>query len=202
VIAAAASSGGSALWYLARGSGAVTLVLLTVSVALGVVNVRRWQARGWPRFVTDRLHRNVSLLVLVFLGLHILTVVADGFVPISLRDAFVPFGGAYRPLWVGLGAVACDLLLALVVTSVLRSRIGWRGWRAVHWAAYACWPVALIHGLGLGSDTGQPWMMGLTAVCAAAVWLAVWVRVAGRSDPAAQRPEASSSASARLEVGA
>ena len=177
----AAATSGSAYWYLTRGSGAVSLVLLTASVALGVVNVQRWRARGWPRFVTDRLHRNVSLLVLVFLALHILTAIVDGFVPISVRDVFVPFGGAYRPLWLGLGVVAFDLLLALTITSVLRSRIGWRGWRAVHWTAYACWPVALIHGLGTGSDAARPWMLGLVVACAATVWLALWIRVAGAS---------------------
>ena len=183
----AAATSGSAYWYLTRGSGAVSLVLLTASVALGVVNVQRWRARGWPRFVTDRLHRNVSLLVLVFLALHILTAIVDGFVPISVRDVFVPFGGAYRPLWLGLGAVAFDLLLALTITSVLRSRIGWRGWRAVHWTAYACWPVALIHGLGTGSDASRPWMLGLVAACAATVWLSVWIRVAGASARAPRR---------------
>jgi sulfoxide reductase heme-binding subunit YedZ len=181
VISAAASASGSALWYLTRGSGAVSLVLLTVSVALGIANVRRWRAERWPRFVLDRLHRNVSLLVLVFLAIHILTSVVDGFAPISLLDVVLPFGGTYRPLWLGLGALAFDLLLALTVTSLLRARIGFRGWRAVHWLAYACWPLALVHGVGTGSDSKSGWMLALVGVCVATVWLALWVRIAGSS---------------------
>ncbi len=178
---AAATANGSAMWYLSRGTGVVSLLLLTTSVALGIVDVRRWRAEGWPRFVVDQLHRNASLLVVVFLGLHILTSVLDRFAPISLRDAVIPFAGTYRPLWLGFGALAFDLLLALVITSLLRSRIGFRGWRAVHWLAYACWPVALVHGLGTGSDAKRGWMLAMVGLCVATVWFAVWLRVAASS---------------------
>ena len=178
---AAASANGSAMWYLSRGTGAVSLVLLTISVALGIVDVRRWRAEGWPRFVVDRLHRNASLLVVVFLGLHILTSVADRFAPISLKDAVIPLAGTYRPLWLGLGALAFDLLLALTITSLLRARIGFRSWRAVHWLAYVCWPVALLHGLGTGSDAKRGWMLLLVGLCVVAVWFAAWVRLAASS---------------------
>lgn len=168
---------GSAWWFATRGSGAVSLVLLTLSVALGIVNVQRWKSPRWPRFVTDALHRNISLLVLVFVAVHVVSAIADSFAPVSLLDTVVPFGGTYRPLWLGLGAIAFDLLLALTVTSLLRRHIGQRAWRTVHWFAYACWPVALAHGLGTGSDPKRGWMLALAIACTVVVWLAMWVRV-------------------------
>lgn len=167
-----------ALWYFTRATGAVSLLLLSVTVVLGVVNVGRVSGRLMPRFVVDGVHRTVSLLVVTFVGLHVITAVLDSFAPIRIVDAFIPFGGAYRPLWVGLGAVAFDLLLALVVTSLLRARLGARTWRSVHWFAYACWPFALIHGLGTGSDVRPGWLMWLSIACAGGVALALLARAA------------------------
>ncbi len=119
-----ATTGPSAYWYLTRSTGAVALILLTLSFALGVVDVRRWSSETWPRFVVDSLHRNVSLLALAFLCLHILTAVLDSFAPISLVNAVIPFTGSYRPFWLGLGALSFDLILAVIITSLLRRRIG------------------------------------------------------------------------------
>jgi hypothetical protein len=154
----------------------VALVLLSVSVVLGVIDVQRWSSPGWPRFVLDSLHRSVSLLVVVFLGLHILTAALDSFAPISPVDAVVPFIGSYRPFWLGLGAVAFDLLLAVAITSMIRRRLGHRAWRVTHWLAYACWPIALLHALGTGSDVKSSWSLALTAVCIVVVAGAVSVR--------------------------
>src|SRR4051794_14875550 len=117
------------LWYFTRASGAASLVLLTLTLVLGVVDVGRWASPRFPRFITDRLHRTVSLLVVVFVAAHVLPAVLDSFAPVRLLDAVVPFGSAYRPLWLGLGAVALALLLALAVTSLLRDRLGMRTWR-------------------------------------------------------------------------
>lgn len=172
-----AASGPSALWYLTRGSGVVSLVLLTASVAIGVANTRRWSPRGWPRFVVDGLHRNLSLLVVVFILVHVLTSVIDGFAPIGLASVVLPFTSAYRPLWLGLGALAFDLILALTVTSLLRARLGFRAWRMVHWLAYASWPLALVHGLGAGSDTHGTWMLAICGVCLVTVWVAICARL-------------------------
>jgi sulfoxide reductase heme-binding subunit YedZ len=174
----AAAGHGRLLWYLTRGSGLVALVLLTASVVLGVLEVKRWKTERWPRFITAGLHKNLSLLAVVFLGIHIATTVVDGFAPIGWLDAVLPFRSGYRPVWLGLGAVAVDLLIALVVTSLLRGRIGYRAWRAVHWAAYACWPIALLHGLGTGSDTKLGLVLALNLACLAAVVFAVWWRLA------------------------
>jgi hypothetical protein len=170
--------GPSAYWYLARGTGAVSLILLTASVVLGILGPLRFAAPRWPRFAIDALHRDVSLLVLVVLVVHIVTSVLDSFAPIKLTDAVIPFVSTYRPLWMGLGALAFDLLVALVITSLLRRRIGYGAWRAIHWFAYASWPVAVLHGLGTGSDTKIWWMLILTVACVAAVAAACWVRFA------------------------
>jgi predicted ferric reductase len=173
-----AAAGPSAYWYLTRSTGAVALVLLTVAVALGVLDVRRWSSPRAPRFVVDSLHRNSALLAMVFLATHILTSVLDGFAKVSLTDALIPFAGSYRPFWLGLGALSFDLLIAVTVTSLLRQRIGYRGWRMTHWLAYASWPVALLHAFGTGSDIKQGWMLWLSIACVAVVLAAVLARVA------------------------
>jgi methionine sulfoxide reductase heme-binding subunit len=176
----AAANGRSALWYFARGTGVVSLLLLTAAVALGVLNAIRWRSERWPAFVITGLHRNVTLVALAFVGVHVLTNVADGYAPIRLVDAVVPFVSAYRPIWLGLGAVAFDLLVALIVTSLLRLRIGYHRWKKTHWLAYAAWPVALVHGLGAGTDVRSGWMLVLTFACIAVVLFAVlWRIVAG-----------------------
>ena len=174
-VVVAASNNGKELWYLTRGSGIVALLLLTASVLLGVANTTRWKTDRWPRFIVYGLHRNVTLLALTFTVVHVVTTIVDSFAPIGLVDAFVPFLSPYRPFWLGLGTVAFDLLLALIVTSFLRRRIGTRAWRAVHWLAYASWPVALLHTFGTGSDVRAGWMLFLgvgsgLSVLAAVMW--------------------------------
>jgi methionine sulfoxide reductase heme-binding subunit len=171
-------------WYLSRGTGAASLVLLTLALVLGVVNVRRWAPRGLQRFVVDDLHRTLGLLVVVLIAVHVATNVLSSFVSISLIDAVVPFVGSYHPFWLGLGALALDLLAALIITSLLRARIGLRAWRAVHWAAYACWPIAVVHGIGMGTDASG-WLLWLTVGCVALVGVAVTARVASPKEAVA-----------------
>jgi sulfoxide reductase heme-binding subunit YedZ len=173
-----AAAGPSPLWYLSRGTGAITLVLLSAAVMLGITGTLRWRLGArTPRFVVDGLHRNVSLLVVVLLAAHIATSLLDPFAHLRLLDAVVPLASRYRPLWLGFGALAFDLLIALVVTSMLRARLGLRAWRAVHWAAYLCWPVAVLHGLGTGTDARSVWLQVLTAACVAGVVAALAARV-------------------------
>lgn len=172
VVAAAPSP----YWFVTRGTGAVALVLLTISVALGVANVRRMELAGM-RFVLDALHRNVALLTVAFVLLHIITTLLDGFAPIVLIDVVVPFRSAYRPLWLGLGAVAFDLMAAVVLTSLVRHRFGHRAWRATHWLVYAGWPLALVHSYGTGTDPKAHWMLLLSGACVALVLVAVVARV-------------------------
>lgn len=172
VLASAAS------WQLTRAAGAVSLVLLTGTLLLGILNWSRFTAPSWPRALTTGVHRGISLLAVTFVAIHVATSVIDGYAPIALVDAVVPFVSAYRPLWLGLGALAFDLLLALVITSLLRRRLPPRAWRSVHWLSYACWPVALVHGLGTGTDARSAWLEAVAVACFAAVAGALAVRIA------------------------
>jgi predicted ferric reductase len=171
-----AAVGPTAYWYLTRSTGAVALILLTFTVALGVIDAERWSSPAWPRFVTDAVHRNLSLLALIFLVIHVLTAVLDSFAPIALTDGVIPFDGRYRPLWLGLGAVSFDLILAVLLTTLLRQRIGYASWRAVHWLSYLSWPIALVHSYGTGSDVKSGWMLWLGIACLAIVVTAILVR--------------------------
>ena len=186
LLASAQSS--KALWYLTRSTGLVALLLLTATVVVGVMASVGWTAERWPRFLSQNVHRNLSLFCVGFIGLHVVTTVSDGYVPIGFADAFIPFRTAYRPLWVGLGALTFDLLLAVLVTSALRHRIGFASWRFVHWLAYLCWPIAMLHGLGSGSDSSRSVVIFVDVLCAAAVFAVVaWRLVTGRSfGPAAR----------------
>jgi methionine sulfoxide reductase heme-binding subunit len=159
----------SPLWYTTRATGVMALILLTATVLLGVATAAGLTAPGISRVVTGALHRNLSLLVLVFVAAHVLTTVLDSYTSIGLTAAFVPFSSSYRGFWLGLGAIAFDLLLAVTVTSLLRDRMSYRIWRVVHWISYACWPIALWHGLGTGTETRVSWLLALDALCAASV---------------------------------
>ncbi|MFJ9538844.1 ferric reductase-like transmembrane domain-containing protein [Streptomyces sp. NPDC101225] len=176
------------LWYAGRATGAVCLVLFTAVVLLGIAVRLRTRLPGLPRFGTVALHRSLSLSATAFLALHVALAVVDGYVDIGPADVLVPFVSDYRPLWLGLGTVALDLMLAVLVTSLLRARLGPRAWRAVHRLAYVSWPVALVHGIGIGTDTGTGWMTWLTVCCLAAVATAVGIRLAHSARAARRTP--------------
>jgi hypothetical protein len=185
-----AAGNGTAFWYLTRGSGTVALLLLTAGLVLGILGTVRWRSDRWPRFAVVAIHRNLTLFAVVFVAIHVLSTIVDGYAPIGLKDVIIPFFSRYRPLWLGFGALAFDLLVALIVTSFLRVRIGYRSWRAVHWLAYASWPFALVHGLGSGSDARFGWFALVTLACAGAVAAAVIVRIARSSAQLAPRAAA------------
>jgi sulfoxide reductase heme-binding subunit YedZ len=171
------------LWYTTRGAGAVSLVLLSAVVILGLLARLRFESRGWPRFLSAAVHGDLALMTLVFLVLHIVTAVVDPFTHLGLA-ALVPFGSYYRTLWLGLGAIAFELLIAIVATSLVRRHIGARVWRAIHWLAYASWPVAVLHGIGTGTDNTALWMVVIDIVCLAAVGSALlWRLIAAPADP-------------------
>jgi DMSO/TMAO reductase YedYZ heme-binding membrane subunit len=183
-VIATVGHGSATLWYLTRSTGLVALIVLSATVVIGIVASVGWTADRWPRFVSQAVHRNLSLFCLALITVHVISTVGDGYVPIDLADAFVPFRSPYRPLWVGLGALAFDLLLAVAITSALRRRIGFRAWRGVHWLAYLCWPIAVFHGLGAGSDTRLSAALMINIVCGAAVTGALgWRLVTGRALP-------------------
>jgi len=174
------------LWYTTRGAGAVSLVLLSAVVVLGVLSTLRFESASWPRFLTTGLHRNIALTALVFLALHIVTAVIDPFTHLGWLPAVVPFSSYYRTVWLGLGTIAVELIVAVSVTSLVRGFIGHAAWRTIHWLSYASWPVAVLHSFGTGTDAWSVWMLVLDFVCILAVLAAVGARLSARPpDPLA-----------------
>jgi len=155
-----------ALWALGRGNGVVALAFMTLSVVLGV-GVRSGRPLfTLPRFGIADVHRFVALAATLLVALHMGLLFLDPYAKLRLIDFVVPFLGAYRPLWQGLGTVAFDVLLVVIITSLLRRRLGLRIFRAVHWTTYLLWPIAMAHSLGNGTDTGRAWFLGFAGVCA------------------------------------
>lgn len=159
----------NAYWYFGRATGVSALVLFTLVVCLGILVRSGSGLPGLPRFAVAGVHRLTSLTALGFLSLHVASLFVDPYAQLRLVDLVVPFRGAYRPLWQGLGTVAADLVVVLVASSLLRHRLGLRTWRAVHWAAYLCWPAALGHALGNGTDRATSWMFVVVITCVSAV---------------------------------
>ncbi len=153
------------MWYATRASGYTSLLLLSATVVIGLVTSMRTSTREWPKFVVQSVHRDLSLLVVFFLLVHIVTSVLDPFAKLTVVDAVVPFVASYRPLWLGLGVVSIELLIAITATSLLRHRLSWKAWRIVHLLAYISWPIAVVHGIGTGTDTKSVWALLLVTVC-------------------------------------
>lgn len=174
----------TALWYASRATGVISLILLSAVMIIGILVNRQGRLPGLPRFAVLGLHRNLSLLAVAFVAVHVLTAVADSYVSISLAAAVVPFISSYEPLWLGLGAVGFDLMAAVIVTSLLRRHLGRRVWRAVHWLAYASWPVAVVHSVYSSSDMQSGWLLYLGLACIAAVLGVLgWRLIRARSGP-------------------
>src|SRR5262249_29634917 len=175
------SAGSQSLWFLSRGSGLVLLALFSVVVVLGVAT-RTGSAPGrWPRFAVAELHRTLSLFAVALLVLHVVTAILDPFVTIGWAATLLPFASPYRPVAIGLGTFAVDLAGAVLVTSLVRERLGRRAWRAVHWLAYLAWPTAFLHSLTAGNDLGVWWVALVEVGSAVAVATAVLARVFGRA---------------------
>lgn len=170
-------------WFATRGAGVVSLLLFTAVMCIGILTTMRWQSARWPRFLTAELHRSLALVSVVFLAFHIVTAIVDPFTDLGLAAALIPFASSYRPLWVGLGVLSIDIGLAVLVTSLLKARVGQRSWRAVHWLAYASWPLAVLHSIGSGSDATAPWMLAVDVLCVGAVLIAIAWRVLGARGP-------------------
>jgi Ferric reductase like transmembrane component len=174
----------SPFWYASRSAGVLSLVLLTAVMVLGLATTARLEVGSRWRFVVHGLHRNLSLLTVLFLALHIVAAILDPYAGLGWRDALIPFTSSYRPFYLGLGVLAVEILAALVLTGLLRRWIGQPIFRLVHWAAYACWPIALVHGLGTGSDVRQGWfyMLSVACVSAAVAGFLSWRLLRGRPE--------------------
>jgi sulfoxide reductase heme-binding subunit YedZ len=168
------------LWFATRGAGIVSMILFSAVACLGLLAVARTQSTRWPRFLTVELHRNLALLSIAFLAIHIVTAVLDPFTSLGIAAAIVPLASSYRPVAVALGVVSVDITLAVIVTSLLREHLGQRLWRTVHWASYASWPLAVAHTITAGSDSFSLWMLAVTAGCVLAVGACLaWRMTAG-----------------------
>ena len=168
------------LWFLSRGSGIVLLVLLTAVLALGAAARLGWAPWRWPRFTVAELHRSLALFGVALLGMHVATALADPYVSIGWTATAIPFLSPYRTAAIGLGTLAADLGAAVLLTSVLRHRLGFRAWRAVHWLAYLAWPAAFGHALSAGGDLRTPWVAAVTWGSAAVAAVTVAARLAAR----------------------
>ncbi|MCW2600428.1 MAG: hypothetical protein JWM02_2257 [Frankiales bacterium] len=179
ISAAAPTLSAAPLWYLSRSTGITSFVLLTVAMAFGIAATQRSLASpSWPRFATQNLHRNVSLLALAFLTLHIVSTLLDSFVPMSGWSAVVPFASDYRRPWVALGTTAFDLVLVVIITSLLRLRMNATHWRRLHYTVYAAWPLAWLHFVKTGTDAAHNGFgLWIGIACAGVVGAAVAVRV-------------------------
>lgn len=155
-----------ALWALGRGNGIVALAFMTLSVALGVASRSGRPLLALPRFGIAGVHRFVALAATLLVMLHMGLLFLDPYAKLRIIDFVVPFLGAYRPLWQGLGTVAFDLLIIVIITSLLRDRLPLKVFRTVHWATYLLWPIALAHALGNGTDTGHVWFQAFAGCCA------------------------------------
>ena len=184
-----AITGSTALWYASRATGVVSLLLLTLVVVLGILVNRQGRLPGLPSFAVTGLHRSLSLMAVLFVAVHVVTAVIDPFVSIGLAAVVIPFVSAYQPFWLGLGAVALDLVAVLILTSLARAYLSRRLWRGIHWLAYAAWPVALAHSIGSSHDLQGGWLLMMAIGSALAVAMAGLWRLAGtaREVPRAER---------------
>jgi sulfoxide reductase heme-binding subunit YedZ len=190
------------LWYSSRATGAVSLVLFTAVMLLGILTAGRKGSRYLPRAAVLRLHRTLSITSMAFLTIHILTAIADGYVNLNYWDVLIPFKAAWEPLWIGLGAVAVDLMLAVGITSALRRHLSAFAWKAVHLAAYAMWPIALIHGFGIsGGDGTSKWMIITDIVCITSVLVALTLRLLPDRHPDSVARQAADITHPREEIG-
>ena len=180
------------MWAFGRASGVVALVLLTGSVVIGILTRSGRPLPVIPRFSVQLIHRTIALTSTVFVLLHVGTLLLDSYAKLTLTDVLVPFlSAANNPVWVGFGTVALDLLLAVIVTALLRNRIGTRAFKAVHWATYLLWPISLAHAIGSGTNGTSGWFLVLAGFCTLTVAAAVLWRLTPRFEEAATLQERS-----------
>jgi sulfoxide reductase heme-binding subunit YedZ len=169
-------------WYAARAAGVTAYLLLSAVVVLGMTMASKKQLARWPRFALEDVHRFGGLLVGTLIGIHVVTVAVDQWLPFTFHSLIIPFTSRYRPIWVGLGVVAAELLLALAVTNHYRRRISYRFWRRAHYLNLAVWSAATVHALGSGTDRSSPWLVAMFATTTATVTaVAVWRGLRGRA---------------------
>ena len=191
-------------------AGVLALVGLTGSVLLGLIATDRIVMTPGHRVMAQAVHRAFAFGTLAFLIIHITTeVLAQRSHAI---DAVIPFLSPYRTFYIGLGTIASDLIVLLVVTSILRKRFTGHGrawqWRAIHYSSYVAFVFAVLHGL-LGGREAKPyvdWSYGfaiaVTALGLAVRFLAISLRPKERVGPAPSVDRARRSGSSPLHAAA
>jgi methionine sulfoxide reductase heme-binding subunit len=177
-------------WITSRAAGIAAMMLASGSLGVGVLIRGRGESRRLLGSDVRALHEALSLATLVAIAIHGLALLGDAYLHPSPLDIAIPFSGAYRPFWTGLGIVGGWGLAALGLSYYARSRIGAARWRYLHRFIPVFWALAIVHTLGAGTDATQPWMLiaiGLPAVPALVLLLA---RLFGAPQPeaGAQRP--------------
>ena len=147
-----------AFWYLSRGSAFVAMSLLWLSMALGLTITNK-MARTWPGApAAFAIHEYVSLLGLAFAIFHALVLMGDHYIKFTLAQVLIPFASVgYKPLLTGLGQVGFYVWLLVALSFYVRSHIGPKAWRAIHYVSFLCYCVALYHGITSGTDTKMLW---------------------------------------------
>jgi predicted ferric reductase len=145
-------------WYLSRGSALVAFMILWLSMALGLIITNK-MARLWPGGpVAFDLHEYTSILGLFLALFHALILVGDAYINYSILQVLIPFASVnYHQFWVGIGQIGFYIWLLVVLSFYVRSRIGTRSWRLIHYASYLLMIMAMLHGITSGTDSSAPW---------------------------------------------
>jgi sulfoxide reductase heme-binding subunit YedZ len=168
-VVALSAPGANAVWYVIRASGIVAYVLLALSVMAGLLISSRSLPAGQGRADAFEIHSFLALLVLGFATVHGLALLLDTYIGFSPSQLLVPFTSSYRPVAVGAGMIGL-YLTGIVYVSVWAKRfIGYKAWRALHYASFIAFVLGSLHGIFSGTDTGTVWMTALYAGSIAAV---------------------------------
>jgi cytochrome b561 len=191
---AAAATGADAnahiFWYVSRAAGLTAYLLLALSVCLGILvrtRIMDWLVARWRWF---DLHQFTALLALAFVLLHIGSLLGDHFIGFTIDQLLIPFASPYRTLPTAAGVMAFYVMLVVVGSFWLRRLIGYRLWRAIHYATFGLFLLALAHGIFSGTDTGQIWTTAMywgsgTLVGA----LTIWRFTTATDSPSQTRPD-------------
>jgi sulfoxide reductase heme-binding subunit YedZ len=194
IATAAAPVGPHLFWVTSRAAGVAAVMLSSASVGAGLL-IATGPGGGRKRIGGDAraLHEALSLATLAAIAVHGLALLGDHFLHPSVLDISVPFTGAYRPLWTGIGIVSGWALAALGLSYYARGRIGRSRWRSLHRFTALFWVLGIVHSIGSGSDAGQPWFLvalGLAAIPAAILLAARLMRGGAKPAPATPRSAA------------
>jgi hypothetical protein len=163
-------------------AGVFALIGLCASVGLGLVATDRMFLSPGHRVFIQSAHRAASFGAVTFLIIHIVTEILAQ--RVHALDAVIPFLSPFRTFYIGLGTIASDLIILLVITGILRGRFNasgkaWR-WRAIHYASYLSFVFGVWHGL-LGGRTGKAYVDWSYGFLVAIVLLGLAVRVFSNS---------------------